>query len=92
MTEGPGRSASSPGTRRGAQEGRNRRRAWRQARPEMKGNGSPTPIEGELARFLQQGCTTRLDGALRLHSESSGGLERRREISTGARVSGLRGI
>jgi hypothetical protein len=61
-------------------------------RPETKRNGLPAPIEGELARFLQPGCTTRRDGALRLHVESSGGLEHRREISTEARVSGLRGI
>jgi hypothetical protein len=61
-------------------------------RPEVKRNGSPTSIEGELARFLQPGCTTRRGGALRLHDESSGGLKHRREISTGARVSGLWGI
>jgi hypothetical protein len=70
MTEGLGRLASSPGTRRGAREGRegrNRWRAWQQARPEMKGDGGFSAIEDELARFFRRGCIShqgRAPGAL----------------------------
>jgi hypothetical protein len=49
-----------------AREGRNRRRAWRWARPEAKGNGVLASIQGKSARFLWPRCTTRRGGTLRL--------------------------
>jgi hypothetical protein len=43
----------------------------------------PAAVEDELVRFFWPGCIMHRGGALRVHSDASGGLHRRRNLQPG---------
>jgi hypothetical protein len=51
--------------------------------PEVKGKRLPAAMEDKLIIFLWPRCITRQGGSLRVHSDASGGLHRRRKNSSG---------